>query len=147
MTSPRIIAARRGPVLASATAAVTLTLAAGLSGCALTDEFGSHQKERVFATAADVSSEADPAFVPPSFVPEDATDLKIRVITNGPGDILRYTSATAIDDEYCAPGTLVGSPLLESTWWPAEVPTEGIVCGSGWQVFDKDGNTYAWASV
>ena len=136
-----------------ALAAVGMAASLGLTGCALVDEFTSHQKERVFATVADALADSsgdgdgDATFMPPPFVPGDATDLKIRVITNGPGDIIRFTSASPLPDDTCDAGALVGSPLLESTWWPAEVPTEGIVCDSDWQVFQVNGNTYAWVSV
>jgi hypothetical protein len=154
MTSSRIASCRRGTAgrrgrLLTLGSGLLLGLVASLAltGCALVNEFASNQKEQVFATVADVQTHVDGEFVPPPFVPADATDLKMRMITDGPGEIMRFTSASTIAGEECAPGALAGSPLLESTWWPAEVPGEGIVCDSGWQVFQKDGNTYAWASV
>jgi hypothetical protein len=147
MTSSRIVG-RRGPLRAVGAGLVLGCVALlGLSGCALVNEISSNQKEQVFATVADVQTHADEDFVPPPFVPADATDVKMRMITDGPGKILRFTSASPIAAEDCAPGALVGSALLESTWWPAEVPAEGFVCDSGWQVFQKDGNIYAWASL
>jgi hypothetical protein len=142
MTSSRL-----DPAHLLALTAMGLVATLGLSGCALVNEFSSNQKERVFATVTDVQTSADEAFVPPPFVPTDATDVKMRMITNGPGEILRFTTASALDAEACAPGELDGAALLESTWWPATVPTEGLVCDSDWQVFQIDGHTYAWASV
>jgi len=154
--------------LATAFAAAALALVT-LSGCALVSEFTSHQKEQVFATWADApaadpdSSEgtgrlptntpslrpstSDRAFVPPSFVPQDATNLKIRIVTDGPGDIVRFESPTPILSDDCVEGTLSGAALLETTWWPASTPAAGIVCGDGWQVFISDGVTYGWTSV
>jgi hypothetical protein len=166
MTYIRVRAGRRRAPVATAVfgmiAALGTLATLGLSGCALVNEFTSNQKERVFATIADAPTvdapgegasaggaraDDDLMFVPPAFVPTDATDLKIRVIEDGPGAIVRFTSASPLADESCEPGALTGSPLLESTWWPAVIPADGIVCGSQWQVFQRDGYTYAWASV
>ena len=92
-------------------------------------------------------STSDRAFVPPSFVPEDATNLKIRIVTDGPGDIVRFESPTPILSDDCVEGALSGAALLETTWWPATTPENGIVCDQGWQVFISDGVTYGWTSV
>jgi hypothetical protein len=166
MTPARSIPARirlAGAVSAAAFAVVAL------SGCSLLAEFTSHQKEQVFATWADAPradpdnaegtgrlptntpslrpSTSDRAFVPPSFVPQDATNLRIRIVTDGPGDIVRFESPTPIVSDSCVEGPLSGSALLETTWWPATTPQTGIVCDAGWQVFTKDGVTYGWTSV
>jgi hypothetical protein len=136
--------ARRRSVLGLA--AVGLVATSLVSGCSVIEEFGSHQKEQVFATWADAPQGEDAPFAPPSFVPEDATEVRMRVITNGPGELLRWAGATPVTAEQCNEGPLAGAPLLESTWWPAQLPNDGIVCAAGWQLFQKDGYTYGWVS-
>ncbi|MCU1405238.1 MAG: hypothetical protein JWQ43_1541 [Glaciihabitans sp.] len=132
-------------------------LAASMAGCAIVSAVTSHEKEQIFLTVADAPSgaastpgaagEQDFDFLPPAFVPADAINVRIRVTTDGPGDILRFESPTAISDDDCEAGTLVGSALLDTNWWPEQVPAEGISCADGWQIFNADGVTYAWLSV
>lgn len=124
-----------------------LAVVASLAGCSSIPGIGSQQREQVYANWADAPHGEDDLLAPPAFVPEDATDLRVRVIASGPGDIVRWTSPSPVTGENCEAGSLVGAPLLQSTWWPAEIPREGMVCDAGWQVFQKDGYTYAWASV
>lgn len=137
----------RRPGLAVAVASLAVVAAAVLTGCTAVPGIGSHQREQVFAHWADAPHGDDELLAPPAIVPEDATDLRVRMITSGPGDIVRWTSPSPLADEACEPGQLVGAPMLESTWWPAQIPREGFVCDAGWQVFQQDGFTYAWASV
>jgi hypothetical protein len=127
--------------------AAGVTAAALLTGCSVVEEFGSHQKEQVFATWADAAQGDNAPFAAPLFVPEDATEVRMRGITNGPGKLLRWAGSSPVAAKSCEPGALTGAPLLESTWWPAQIPREGMVCSAGWQLFQKDGYTYGWASV
>ncbi len=128
---------------------VTALAMALLSGCAVVDQFASHEREQVFASRADAPGDAGPAFDPADFIPVDATQLRMRVITDGPGRLLRFTTETAIDafdSALCTQGNLAGAPTLDASWWPVEVPEAGTVCTPGWQVFEHEGTTYAWIS-
>ena len=135
----------RSSRLALSVSALVLA-AASLSGCAIADEFVSHEKEQVFASYGDAPQEGDTEFAPPAFVPEDSTDLKIRVITNGVGGLLRYTSTQPVVGDSCEPGALQGDPTMQTTWWPTELPGEGWTCDDGWQLFQQNGHTYGWSA-
>ncbi|HEV7948359.1 MAG TPA: hypothetical protein VGP24_01205 [Glaciihabitans sp.] len=125
---------------------VGILVGASLTGCAMANEFGSHEKEQSFATLADAPPPGEGAFAPPEFVPADATALRMRITTNGPSHILRFSSPAPLDAQLCTPGPLTGEPPLDSTWWPIDVPADGTVCDT-WQVFDQGGTTYAWTSA
>jgi len=115
-------------------------VASSLAGCAMP---GSNEKELVYEVYQDAPQRGDHDFVPSSFIPTDAENLRIRVVTDGPGSVVSYESATSPLGEDCQPGSLVGEPLLRAAWWPNDVPADGLICG-GWQVFELDGTTYAF---
>ena len=119
-----------------------LAVAASLAGCSLVDVLGAGEKEHVFASYTEASATNEPAFAPPDFVPEDAANLRIRTVKNGPGTILSYESDTPPAGD-CAAGAVDGAPLLDVGWWPETMPGEGTLCGP-WTVFVKGEFTYAF---
>lgn len=130
-------------------ASVTTLVVILLSGCAVVDEFASHEREQAFDSRADAPGSAGSAFDPADFIPLDATRLRMRIVTDGPGEVLRFTTQTridALDPALCTPGRLGGTPLLDASWWPAKIPANGTVCAPGWQVFEYQGAIYAWIS-
>ncbi|MFD9407879.1 hypothetical protein ACFWBN_12820 [Streptomyces sp. NPDC059989] len=79
------------------------------------------EKGQRFATAADAPTRGDLAFVLPSWIPKDATDVRIRVRTTGGSKLIRFTlGATPLDGPQCAAGTpkQVVGPDLGAKWWP-----------------------------
>ncbi|MFC9295898.1 hypothetical protein ACFTWH_07510 [Streptomyces sp. NPDC057011] len=82
------------------------------------------EKGQRFATAADAPTRADRAhraFVLPSWIPKDATDVRIRVRTTGESKLIRFTlGATPLDGPQCTAGTpkQVVGPDLGAKWWP-----------------------------
>ena len=124
-------------------AALALALAATstLAGCAMP---GSNERELVYEVYQDAPQRGDQDFVPSGFIPTDAENLRIRVVTDGPGSVVSYESTTAPLGEACQPGSLGGEPLLHADWWPHDVPADGLICGD-WSVFQVDGTTYAFS--
>jgi len=114
-----------------------------LTGCGVMDGFVENEKEQSFGTWSDAAEDGDHAFAPPEFVPEDATDIRMRMVTDGDGALLRYSSATEPTDDECVEGSLSGEPVIDSSWWPQTQPDEGVICGT-WRVFEMDGATYAF---
>jgi hypothetical protein len=113
-----------------------------LSGCAVMDAVATHEREQVFATHNDATA-AD--VVLPGFVPDDSTSIRMRTTTSSSAELVRFSTAEPFTSSQCEPGALGGEPPLDTTWWPATVPEEGIVCAD-WKVFEQDGAVYGWTS-
>ena len=115
-----------------------------LSGCAVMDAVATKEKERVFATHGDAAADE---VVLPAFVPEDSTSIRMRTSTagNGTAELVRFTTAQALPLPECEPGALQGDPPFDTTWWPAELPNDGLLCAD-WQLFERDGAVYGWTS-
>ncbi|MFG2879217.1 hypothetical protein ACGFYU_30155 [Streptomyces sp. NPDC048337] len=109
------------------------------------------EKGHRFATAADAPTREDRAFALPSWIPKDATDVRIRVRTTGGSKLIRFTlGATPLDGPQCTSGTpkKVVGPDLGAKWWPhrdlaAEERTE---CRDAhqYQVVVRGKQVYAW---
>jgi len=123
--------------------ALALALAAGstLAGCAMP---GANEKELSYEVYQDAPQRGDADFVPSSFIPTDAQNLRIRVVTDGPGSVVSYESPTEPLGEDCQPGSFGDEPLLHAAWWPHDIPADGLICGD-WRVFEVDGTTYAFS--
>ncbi|MFH8893904.1 hypothetical protein [Streptomyces sp. NPDC017949] len=86
-----------------------------------------HEKGKRFATAADAPARGDRAFALPGWIPADATDIRIRVRTNGEARLIRFTlGRTALDGPQCTAGTqkVKGGPRLAARWWPRDTRAE-----------------------
>lgn len=86
-------------------------LAAVLGGCAI---LGPPEKELSFETYQDAPQRGDLAFVPSSFIPDDAEDLRIRVVVDGPGSVVSYRSARDPQGDGCQAGSFEDDPLLDA---------------------------------
>ena len=126
----------------TAVLALVAGLVAGgtLAGCAMP---GGGEKELRYEVYQDAPQRGDRDLVPSSFIPTDAENLRIRVVTDGPGAIVGYESPSAPIGDDCRPASLADDPLLTARWWPDDVPAEGLICGD-WQIFEQDGTTFAF---
>jgi hypothetical protein len=122
---------------------VVAALVVPLAGCALADRVVSHESERSFATWQD-AQEAEARFVPAAFVPQDATGLRTRILTNADDAITMFSSPSAPSADECEPAGLDGEPDIATSWWPA-IPDEGWVCGD-WHVFVIGETGYGYRS-
>ncbi|MFF1559410.1 hypothetical protein [Streptomyces sp. NPDC058279] len=153
---------RRPLVLVAATAGVLTTAALALPHLPpnpVSDSFNASvfkEKGKHFATAADAPSRGDApvrgdrTFALPSWVPKDATDIRVRVRTDGKARLIRFTlGATPLDGPQCAAGTphKVRGPGLNARWWPADTGKEARPeCRDHYQyqVAVRGKRVYAW---
>lgn len=119
---------------------LALSSVLALSGCASALDALSDRRE---ARYPDAGQFADSGAVPEAdaLVPDDATSIAVALYTDKSERILTFVSATGPAE--CVPGPLTGDPTLESSWWPADEPVDGTVCGD-WQVFAAATTWYAW---
>ncbi|MEU7607245.1 hypothetical protein [Streptomyces sp. NPDC041003] len=108
------------------------------------------EKGRRFATAADAPPRAQSGFALPSWIPRDATDVRIRMRTNGEARMIRFTlGATPLDGPQCSAGTpkQLGAPDLHARWWPGSLRA-GVrsECRDAhlYQVAVRGKRVYAW---
>ncbi|AXK31576.1 hypothetical protein DVA86_01875 [Streptomyces armeniacus] len=116
--------------------------------------------ERVknFATtdSAPEPGDGEGLFVLPGWVPEDATDIKIKVQTTGNAKLIRFTLAgtgTPLEltgEGACHEGAFIDGPELEASWWPEDVG-EGSGrpdCSEQYQlrVAVEGDDVYAWSN-
>ncbi|MGW6872634.1 hypothetical protein ACWGHA_09900 [Streptomyces xanthophaeus] len=86
-----------------------------------------HEKGRRFVTAAEAPTRGRTAFVLPSWIPKDATDVRIRAHTDGQARLIRFTlGATPLDGPQCAAGTAkpMSGPRPAARWWPGDTGAE-----------------------
>ncbi|MEU6314546.1 hypothetical protein [Streptomyces sp. NPDC047014] len=147
---------RRPLVIAAATVGVLATAAFALPNLPpnpVTDTIDHKvykEKGKRFATASDAPGRAEAAFALPSWIPKDATDVRIRVHTKGEARLIRFTlGKTPLDGPQCTAGTpkKLGDPELHAKWWPgalrAGVRSE---CRDAhqYQVAIRGKRVYAW---
>jgi hypothetical protein len=126
--------------LTAAPLAVLLVLALG--GCGAASTIGgmtTPTDARVYATAADAEGRI------PSWIPADATDVRIKTSLRGEGAILEYRSATPADQLGCdaAPAD-PAPPAVQDTWWPDPSPAATMSCGDGWLAAPDGDVVHAW---
>ncbi|MFD8978806.1 hypothetical protein [Streptomyces sp. NPDC059564] len=147
---------RRPLVIAAATVGVLATAALALPNLppnpvtdTLNDRFFK-EKGRHFATAADAPTRGDLAFVLPSWIPKDATDVRVRVRTTGDARLIRFTlGKTPLDGPQCAVSApaKAGGPHLKARWWPGDTRAEERPECRGphqYQVAVRGKKVYAW---
>uniref|UniRef100_A0AAU2JPT3 Secreted protein n=1 Tax=Streptomyces sp. NBC_00049 TaxID=2903617 RepID=A0AAU2JPT3_9ACTN len=147
---------RRPLVIAAATVGVLATASFALPNVPpnpLTEAVDARvfkEKGKRFASAADAPTRADAAFALPSWIPKDATDVRIRVRTNGGDRLIRFTlGATPLDGPQCTAGTpkRPARPGLTAKWWPGDVRAEERPeCRDAhqYQVSVRGKRVYAW---
>lgn len=118
---------RRPLAIAAATVGVLATAAIALPNLPpnpLTDSINDQvfkEKSKHFATTADAPARGEPAFALPSWVPKDATDIRIHARTTGKARLIRFTlGATPLDGPQCTAGAPkeLGGRQLNAKWWP-----------------------------
>lgn len=114
------------------------------------DEQVFQEKGRRFASAADAPTRGRSPFVLPSWIPGDATDVRIRAHTGGQARLIRFTlGATPLDGPQCAAGTPkpMPGPKPAARWWPGDTGgEERAECRDvrQYQVAVRGKHVYAW---
>jgi hypothetical protein len=147
---------RRPLTIAAATVGVLATAAFALPNLPpnpVTEMVGHrihHEKDRRFASAADLPAAGDPAFALPRWVPKDATDIRMKARTRGEARLIRFTlGATPLAGHPCAaaPAKPERGPGLTARWWPGDTRAEERAeCGDPYQyqVVVRGKQVYAW---
>ncbi|TPW71509.1 hypothetical protein [Schumannella sp. 10F1B-5-1] len=134
--------ARRIPALALVAAlAATVGATLLLSGCGMS--LNPVGRANVSWNDYDTAKKSDDGYRVPMLVPDDATDIRLRYDLQTTGAWFRFDSETGPTADYCAAGSMRGDGGSDASWWPDEVPDDGLVCGN-WHVFHDDGHWYAW---
>jgi len=139
---------------ASLTALATLSIAAALSGCAtLTPGNYSHIIEKHFDAVSDMTAyhtdTKDIAFSPKEWVPEDATDITVALVTTAePGYLITFESSDGFDPAACTPIESAPRPAMKADWWPKKLSGPVSKCGeSNMFVTTQKGHVYGWAGA
>jgi hypothetical protein len=125
-----------------AAAALVGSLLVVLPGCAAAGAVGgmtSPADGRIYATAADADGRI------PSWIPADATDIRLKASLRGQGAILEFRSATPADSLGCT--TTAGddtAPAVQDTWWPDPSPAATMSCGDDWHAAADGDLVRAW---
>ncbi|MFJ3383727.1 MULTISPECIES: hypothetical protein [unclassified Curtobacterium] len=148
MTTSRASATERSAVT-SALAVIGMGLVVlTLTGCSVIAKQMPQQQQH-YDTYADAPSKAnseDVAWFMPSWVPEDAKDIDVRLDTSDPGYVIGFTSASGVDTDACTPvDGAHGGPAMRAGFLPKTLPTTGLVtCGDGRITAEVDGRWYGW---
>ena len=119
-------------------------LALALSGCSVLTAFSPHVESEIFDTAKDMKAAKTSTFGSPTFVPDDATIIRVDYDTQGKGAILTYTSKTHFKAGTCTKAVKMQKPEIQDSWWPATgVPEQGVSCPGGWTAFAAGDQIYA----
>jgi hypothetical protein len=115
-----------------------------------------HERIKTFPTArsAPESGDGEGIFVLPDWVPQDATDVKVKAQTTGNAKLIRFTLADTplklTGEAGCPEGAFSDEPTLVAGWWPQDVG-EGAGrpdCSEQYQfrVAVKGNQVYAWSN-
>ncbi|MGO4534550.1 hypothetical protein [Leifsonia sp. 2MCAF36] len=116
--------------------ATTTALAFALSGCSVLTAFEPHVSSEIFDTAKDLKAAHAPVVGSPSFIPDDATIIRVDYDTQDGSAILTYSSKTHLVPNTCTKPTAVPKPTIQDSWWPVDgFPAQAGDCGGGWSAF------------
>ncbi|GAA0438295.1 hypothetical protein [Leifsonia naganoensis] len=136
MPRPRTV----GLIAAASAAALVL------SGCSVVEAFSPHVDAQIFDTAKEFKAAKVSTFGSPTFVPDDATIIRVDYDTQTGAAILTYTSPTILAKDVCSGGGPTPKPGIQDSWWPVDgIPEKSTTCPGGWSVFSL--GQQVWASL
>ncbi|MDO9397540.1 MAG: hypothetical protein Q7T71_13415 [Herbiconiux sp.] len=116
-----------------------------MSACTLATAITPPVEAQLYTTAAD--GKASSASIPlPSWVPDDATMIRIKKNTETGGTIMQFTAAGQAIGTACDPSIAGNQPPMQDTWWHQVLPAaDQITCQDGWHIFVSGGSEFnAW---
>lgn len=131
---------RPGLVLAA------VPLVAALSGCSVVTAFAPHVEPAIYDTAKTFDAANTTNIGSPSFVPDDATVIRVDHDTQTGEAIMTYTSPTLLKQDTCTvTKTAAPKPTIQDSWWPISgIPTDASYsCPGGWSAFHIGESVYA----
>ena len=125
-------------------ATASVLLVASLGGCAAFQSLSSNVASDIFASKADFTPSATSAFGSPTWLPDDATTIRVDYDRNAGTAILTYTSAKHFAPGTCTASSPVPKPPIQDSWWPVDtVPATAVSCTGGWKAFVLGNQVYA----
>jgi hypothetical protein len=116
--------------------ATTSALALALSGCSVVSAFEPHVDSAIWDTAKDMKASDTAVFGSPSFIPDDATIIRVDYDTQAGTAILTYTSKTHLVPNVCTKEVPAPKPAIQDSWWPVDgLPAKAAGCPGGWSAF------------
>ncbi len=132
--------------LGLAVAAVPLVVA--LSGCSVMATFTPHVEPAIYDTAKDLQASKNTSIGSTTFVPDDATVIRIDYDTQTNEAIMTYTSPTLLRPDVCTGAAKTTTPSIQDSWWPVSgIPAEGSTCPGNWVAFAIGQQVYAMRSA
>lgn len=117
-------------------AIVGLSAAIVLSGCSVLQAFTPNVSSDIFATQPEFAKASTKAFGSPTWLPADATIIRVDYRDDGSAAIITYTSKTHFAAGKCTAKAAVPKPPIQDSWWPVTgIPADGVDCGKGWSAF------------
>lgn len=125
------------PRFRTAGLAVAASAAAlALSGCSVVAAFTPHVDAEIYDSAKEFKAADTAVFGSPTFVPDDATIIRVDYDTESGAAILTYTSPTLLAKDVCSGETATPKPAIQDSWWPVDgIPEKASTCPGGWSAF------------
>lgn len=111
-----------------------------LTGCASIKDALQSESSVEFDTTADVAAQWDKTA---TWLPEDATDIRIRQSVKGDPAVLLSTSATELDPSLCAETERKSAATFSEEWSPDSYVDTVFACGD-WAVIPTETGWYGW---
>ncbi len=119
-------------------------LAAALGGCAALQSLSPSVSSDIFASKTDFTTAATAAFGSPTWLPDDATTIRVDYMKDGSAAILTYTSKKHFAPGTCTASAPVPKPPIQDSWWPSDtVAKTALACAGGWRTFLIGDQVYA----
>ena len=127
-------------------AVAAVPLVAALSGCSVVAAFTPHVDPSIYDTAKDFDAADTTRIGSPSFVPADATLIRVDYDTQSGEAIMTYSSPTLLKKDVCKQTTVAPpKPTIQDSWWPISgIPANASYsCPGGWSAFTIAAQVYA----
>jgi hypothetical protein len=111
-----------------------------LTGCAGIQDALQNESSVEFDTTAEVDAQWEKTA---PWLPEDATEIRIRESANGDPAVLLSTSATELDPSLCVETERKSAATFSEEWSPDSYVDTVYACGD-WAVIPTDTGWYGW---
>ncbi|WP_313546727.1 hypothetical protein [Leifsonia aquatica] len=120
--------------------------ALALSGCSVVEAFSPHVDAQIFDNAKEFKAAKVSTFGSPTFVPDDATIIRVDYDTQTGAAILTYTSPSMVPQGACSGEGPTPRPDIQDSWWPVDgIPEKSATCPGGWFAFNI--GQQVWAAL
>jgi len=127
-------------------AIAAVPLVAALSGCSVVAAFTPHVEPAIYDTAKELTAAKSTTIGSTSFVPDDATVIRVDYDSQSREAIMTFTSPTLLRPNICTASTSAPpKPTIQDSWWPISgIPTNAsFTCPGGWIAFTIGQQVYA----